>query len=110
MALIKCPECSKDVSTSASACPHCGYPLKNVNHYPPNRASRLIEKEHDRKYKQMIAGGIISLIAAVGFLMFLCHPLARYDAEFFTMIIGSSIGFGIAGIILLAIGIRRLKE
>lgn len=27
MALIKCPECNQDVSTFASACPHCGYPL-----------------------------------------------------------------------------------
>ena len=29
MALIKCPECGKDVSTAAEACPHCGYPLKD---------------------------------------------------------------------------------
>lgn len=29
MALIKCPECRNDVSTSADACPHCGYPLKS---------------------------------------------------------------------------------
>ena len=29
MALIKCPECGKDVSTSAEACPHCGFPIKN---------------------------------------------------------------------------------
>lgn len=28
MALIKCPECGKDVSTSAQTCPHCGYQLK----------------------------------------------------------------------------------
>lgn len=28
MALIKCPECGKDVSTSAEACPNCGYPVK----------------------------------------------------------------------------------
>ena len=28
MALIKCPECGKDVSTAAESCPHCGYPLK----------------------------------------------------------------------------------
>ncbi len=28
MALIKCPECGKDVSTSAETCPHCGYSLK----------------------------------------------------------------------------------
>ncbi len=27
MALIACPECGKDISTSAKACPACGYPL-----------------------------------------------------------------------------------
>ncbi|MBQ0046314.1 MAG: zinc ribbon domain-containing protein [Prevotellaceae bacterium] len=27
MALIKCPECGKEVSEKASSCPHCGYPL-----------------------------------------------------------------------------------
>jgi len=24
MALIKCPECKKEISTTAEACPHCG--------------------------------------------------------------------------------------
>ena len=28
MALIKCPECGKEISDRASACPHCGYPLQ----------------------------------------------------------------------------------
>lgn len=27
MALIKCPECSKEVSNSAEACPYCGFPI-----------------------------------------------------------------------------------
>ena len=30
MALIKCPECGKDVSTSAETCPHCGYPINKI--------------------------------------------------------------------------------
>lgn len=30
MALIKCPECSKEVSDKSSTCIHCGYPLANV--------------------------------------------------------------------------------
>jgi len=30
MALIKCPECGKNVSNQAEACIHCGYPLKKV--------------------------------------------------------------------------------
>lgn len=27
MALIKCPECGKEVSDSAKVCPNCGYPI-----------------------------------------------------------------------------------
>lgn len=28
MALITCPECRKEISDQAEACPHCGYPLR----------------------------------------------------------------------------------
>jgi hypothetical protein len=28
MALIPCPECKKEISTSAMSCPSCGYPLQ----------------------------------------------------------------------------------
>ncbi|MCD7946631.1 MAG: zinc ribbon domain-containing protein [Clostridiales bacterium] len=27
MALIACPECAKEVSEQAEACPHCGFPV-----------------------------------------------------------------------------------
>lgn len=30
MALIKCPECDKEVSDKASSCPNCGYPINNT--------------------------------------------------------------------------------
>lgn len=30
MALVECPECKKEVSDQATACPHCGYPLREV--------------------------------------------------------------------------------
>lgn len=29
MALIKCPECEKEVSDSAKCCPNCGCPIKS---------------------------------------------------------------------------------
>ena len=29
MALIKCPECNKEISDKANVCIHCGYPLHN---------------------------------------------------------------------------------
>ncbi len=116
MALIKCPECNHDVSSTAPTCPHCGYQLKKPstsftnNHNYQNRSNRLIEKEHDRKYKEMIAGGIIALIAGPCFLFFLKHPVARSNGELFGTIIGACIGFVIGGIILLAVGIHRLNE
>ena len=28
MAIIKCPECGKDISEKAAHCIHCGYPIK----------------------------------------------------------------------------------
>jgi predicted RNA-binding Zn-ribbon protein involved in translation (DUF1610 family) len=31
MVLIKCPECTKDVSNNADKCIHCGYPLAERN-------------------------------------------------------------------------------
>ena len=31
MALIKCPECGKEISDKSSACIHCGAPLEDMN-------------------------------------------------------------------------------
>lgn len=31
MALLKCPECGHQVSTSASSCPNCGFPVSRMN-------------------------------------------------------------------------------
>lgn len=30
MALIKCPECEREISSMAESCPHCGYPIKTT--------------------------------------------------------------------------------
>ena len=30
MALIRCPECGKEVSDKSKVCIHCGYPLVNL--------------------------------------------------------------------------------
>ena len=37
MALVDCPECSKQVSTLAVACPHCGFPLSRRTVAAPDR-------------------------------------------------------------------------
>ncbi len=37
MALIKCPECGREVSDKAAACPQCGYPLTQPPASPSSR-------------------------------------------------------------------------
>ena len=32
MALINCPECGRQVSDQAAACPECGYPIRKVEY------------------------------------------------------------------------------
>lgn len=34
MALIKCPECGKEISDQAQSCPNCGYPINNAQQPP----------------------------------------------------------------------------
>lgn len=31
MAIIKCPECGKEISDKAKSCIHCGYPIEDIN-------------------------------------------------------------------------------
>lgn len=37
MALIKCPECELQVSDKAISCPHCGYPINNIDSIPKGK-------------------------------------------------------------------------
>ncbi len=60
MALIKCPECDKDVSKKAVSCPHCGYPLTVIQDkaIPPP-----ISNTKANKNKKVGCGcGLISII------------------------------------------------
>lgn len=59
MALIKCPECEKEISTYAETCPHCGYPIKKnepakekaVENFPKPKDSLWINKWKDKAAK-----------------------------------------------------------
>lgn len=35
IALLKCPECTRDVSDKAASCPHCGYPMNSPTSTKP---------------------------------------------------------------------------
>ena len=49
MALIKCPECGKQISDRAASCPNCGCPIGNA---PTSIKVRALSD--DRKVKRMV--------------------------------------------------------
>ena len=66
MALISCPECDKEISDSANACPNCGRPIEKYT------------KSETRKIKGMI--NLYEFIAIVfgllGFISLVYPPLS----------------------------------
>lgn len=62
MALIKCPECNREISDKASICPHCGFPI----------SSKESNKEEASKQSFTVAyrggPGSIAVITIIGLL------------------------------------------
>lgn len=46
MALVRCSECGNMVSTNATACPHCGNPVKSAVFTPKKPTQKPIEYEY----------------------------------------------------------------
>lgn len=46
MSLIKCPECGKEVSDKASACPNCGCPLSSPNSTPTQNMNNIPQPQY----------------------------------------------------------------
>lgn len=70
MALIKCPECGKEISDKAPACIHCGFPLNNIDQTStlynailevtgPNKAKLIMELRNIRTLSLVEAKNII---------------------------------------------------
>ena len=70
MALIKCPECGKEISDKASACIHCGYPISNIieNETKDNIQDEIIFKNNKSNkilYISLVVAAIIIFILTI---------------------------------------------
>jgi hypothetical protein len=54
MALIKCPECGKEISDKAAACPNCGCPIGSQ---PTGIKVRALSDDPMVKYMIFLSGG-----------------------------------------------------
>lgn len=62
MALIKCSECGKEISSNARSCPHCGNPTKNRKFDVDKEVSAL---------KKFLIVGIVIFAIVVAFLFYI---------------------------------------
>ncbi len=79
MALIQCPECQREISDQATACPHCGFPIANStpkneekeNPYETTPVSKqeVFETAAKKKHGTLIAIIAIVVLAIAGILI-----------------------------------------
>ena len=97
MALIKCKECGRDVSSNAAACPNCGNPISNVIESRAAGATLTTTQATSKKFKgqQVLATlviglGVVFMVsgnptammfgAAIGFAGLIWYLVARAQA------------------------------
>lgn len=66
MALIKCPECGKEISDKAINCPNCGFPINQVE--VETEQDRIIVRGKNRGKNFLIFGGILFLVSMVFYI------------------------------------------
>lgn len=70
MALIKCPECGKEVSDQAASCPSCGHPLKqkeNAQSQMQQNGKQSNDRYRSQPVKKKGHGCLITVIIVVVF-------------------------------------------
>lgn len=75
MALIRCPECNREISDKATACPGCGYPLNSTSQETAEKEQLL--KEAEEKDKQFIKKAAVVMIIGVVIMLTLIFVLSR---------------------------------
>ncbi|HHV10426.1 MAG TPA: hypothetical protein GXX75_09145 [Clostridiales bacterium] len=83
MALIRCPECCKDISDKADRCPNCGYPIVTSN--------------KESKFTQRLVFGIIT----VGLSLFIIVACIANNILENIHLMASAVHFLIPGMIIL---------
>ena len=66
MAIVKCTECTKDISDKALTCPYCGNPIAPVL-YPVQ--PKIIVKKNEGCFLQTLNLGCLLILLVIGFFV-----------------------------------------
>lgn len=72
MALIHCPECGREISDQAAACPGCGYPLSKQNTHTKDDTFLEASRQRDRRFLRIAGPLLLVGIALLLLFAFLC--------------------------------------
>ena len=86
MALIKCPECGKEISDASTACIHCGYPISKNPDVQKKVKSNIENKEKETpkseaEEEKTKAGCIWIGFAAIILLFFAIGIMGEIDSS-----------------------------
>lgn len=79
MALINCPECSKEISDKVKACPHCGYPL--VNEETIKESKVTTKKVNSKKRLYICISVFVIIIIGIAMLIISKDPVRQFKHE-----------------------------
>ena len=67
MALMNCPECKKEISSTCKSCPHCGFPVAAAK---TAELSKAIKASTDKTLNKGCMGclGVIVLLGIIGWI------------------------------------------
>lgn len=88
MALIKCPECNKEISDRVKACPHCGYPFEddtqgNESTQKVEISSVNIQPRDPAKTKKVLTGVIGVIVVAIIIIVAITQANAQKEKTAF---------------------------
>lgn len=69
MALISCPECGKEISSTAPKCPHCGYVFKRIRLNTVKESFNKYTFKLSKKKKIFLSGLSILFIFVLAFII-----------------------------------------
>lgn len=82
MALIKCPECGKEISDKSSACIHCGYPLSNAEQSQKHKKVKCVGTKNSKiLIAAILIVGAIILFAILILTHTICLKHSYSDAS-----------------------------
>lgn len=70
MALIKCPECEKEISDKAGTCPHCGCPISNTSNSSNTQQVTEVKKSNVNIKRILPIIIVVAIIAIIGIVVY----------------------------------------